>query len=93
MANYTLLILGLIVVIGLLFFLVPQRESFTTEQQEFAQKLTLQFQNEEIPTFTKFLLILTELENTSDNLISKGVYNKFSEKGKKLKEADILQEM
>jgi hypothetical protein len=83
----------LILIVILFFVFSPKRESFTSEQQDFAEILSRKFQNGEIRTFTKYLLILTELQNTNDSLISKGVYNKFMEKSSSLSKDDILNQM
>jgi short subunit fatty acids transporter len=93
MYNYIIVAVVLIVIVAIMYFSMPKRENFTTEEQEFANKLALEFQNENIPTFTKYLLVLSDLENTNDNLISKGVYNKIAKMGTSVDKNDILQEM
>jgi heme/copper-type cytochrome/quinol oxidase subunit 2 len=93
MYNYIIVAVVFIVLVVIMYFSMQKRENFTNEQQEFANELALEFQNENIPTFTKYLLVLSDLGNTNDNLISKGVYNKIAKMGTSVNQNDILQEM
>lgn len=73
------LLLIIIIVVLLFLYFINKREEFTTEQQQFATNLISLFTSEQKPTFVEYLQKLNELQNVSDNLISKGVYNKFVE--------------
>ena len=52
------------------------REKFTDNENLLAEEI-LKFFKQPIHPFGDYLTILTTYKNTSDNLISKGVYNKF----------------
>jgi hypothetical protein len=68
-----------IITVLLFLFFFNKREQFTPEQQQFATNLISLFRNEQKPSFVEYLQKLNELQNVSDNLISKGVYNKLLE--------------
>lgn len=87
------ILLAILIVVFMFLLFGRNKENFTIQQQEFSEQLASYFQKGEILTFTKYLLVLTQLENTSDNLISKGVYNKFSQRAKNLTANEILQSM
>lgn len=95
--NQKFLIL-IILLIVFLYFLTKNNkkvEKFTQNDKVLAQTLLVMFNDNQIPTFTKYLKFLTDNNNTNDNLISKGLYNKLSKKREKelLKLDDILEEM
>lgn len=90
MLVYIALVLIIVLIVTLF---TGEKEKFTVEQEEFSDKLLGYFQRNELPTFLKYLNILSEIKNTSDNLISKSVYNNFFEKGPSLTKNDILEEI
>jgi hypothetical protein len=65
-------------------------EKFTQEQNILAERLSEFIKTN--PNFIKYLDKLVELNNTSDKLISKGIYNKFIA-NKNIKADDILKEL
>lgn len=82
----------LIFVVFLYFFTnLQNKENFTQNENVLAEKIVKFFT---LPnnTFIEYLLILSDNKNTSDNLISKSVYNKFKNKTGLLTD-DILQEL
>jgi hypothetical protein len=74
------------------YFFKGQTEKFTDQDLNLARELVVLFNNSEPPSFTLYLQKLVDSKNTSDNLISKGVYNKFL-KNSYLTINDILQEL
>lgn len=68
----------------------PLKETFTNNENLLGKKL-LEFFKTPVTSFSGYLSVLTDNKNTSDNLISKGVYNKFRE-NKKLTIDDIMKE-
>lgn len=90
--QYLYIILG-IVVVYILYTQFYKKETFTEEENLFADNLLELFKTDEKPSFLAYLEKLNEIENIYDNLISKGIYNKFIEKGVNITRDDILNEM
>ena len=84
-----ILVLLAIIIIGYLMY-YSRSEQFTSEENLFAEKLSEFLKTK--PNFIKYLDKLVELNNISDNLISKGIYNKFIET-ENLSANDILKEL
>lgn len=66
------------------------KEKFTNNENLLGKKI-LEFFKNPMTSFSGYLTVLTDNKNTSDNLISKGIYNKFRE-NKKLTIDDIMKE-
>lgn len=86
------LILFFLIVIFFYYKFTNKSENFSDQETQFAQNILLFFKQTESPSFIRYLEKLNELKNTSDNLISKGVFNKFM-KNKTLSIDDILNEL
>lgn len=89
--QYVYIILG-IILLYMLYTKFYKRETFTESENLFADKLLGLFKNDKKPNFLMYLEKLNEIENIYDNLISKGVYNKFVD-NMNLTRDDILNEM
>lgn len=68
------------------------KEPFTDQQKILASQLVGFFRIKSNPSFTQYLELLPTLENTSDKLISKAVFNKFIN-NPGLTEQDVLNEI
>lgn len=73
--NTNILILAVIALV-IYFYMYSNTEKFTDNENILGQKI-LEFFKQPIHPFSDYLSVLTNNNNTSDNLISKGVYNKF----------------
>lgn len=73
MHTYVIVVLVLILI---LMLMTQTKESFTQKDTELAVKI-LEFFSKPIHPFGDYLELLAKNNNTSDNLISKGLYNKF----------------
>jgi len=76
MNNY---IIGAIILVILyfIFHMSKYSEHFTLQETALAGKIVESFKANKDSTFIAYLTVLNDNKNTSDNLISKGVYNKF----------------
>lgn len=93
MHNQYLYIILTIIILYILYIKWNNKENFTESENNFAKKLLELFKKPKTPSFLAYLETLNKIGNTYDNLISKGVYNKFIKKTVNIKIQDILQEM
>jgi hypothetical protein len=93
MDNKYLYVILTIIILYVLYINFNKKENFTESENLFSQKLLELFKQDQTPSFLAYLEILNKIGNTYDNLISKGVYNKFIKKGVNIKIDDILEEM
>lgn len=89
----TIYIIGSIIAIYMFYtFFISKVEKYTNEEQTIAKSIVELFKNNTKPSFSFYLEHLTKINNTSDNLISKGVYNKLLN-NKDLKINDVLSQI
>lgn len=88
MHTYLLVLLAIVLVF---VFMTQKKESFTQEDTSLALEI-LDFFNRPVHPFGDYLELLVKNNNTSDNLISKGLYNKFK-KNKLLTVSEIVNSM
>jgi len=67
-----------ILVVYLIYSTCVSKENFSNDENILGEKI-LQFFKQPLHPFSDYLSVLTNNKNTSDNLISKGVYNKFKD--------------
>ncbi len=71
---------------------LPAVETFSQDQTVLATKIAQLFKQQKKPSFLAYLEALNNNKNTSDNLISKGVYNRLAN-NPNLTVNDVLKEL
>jgi len=87
-----IIVLGIALIMYFIVVRKNNKEYFTTQENLLAANIVALFKTNSNTTFISYLTALNDNKNTSDNLISKGVYKKFKENAN-LTTDDVLREL